>query len=69
MPLDEAQNYVSQLTVLARQLNTFADGLKQVRSGRSPRTLRELAADYQVNLPDDFSETLLDPKDLAWLES
>ena len=69
MPLDEAQNYVSQLTVLARQLNTFADGLKQVRSGKSPQTLRELAADYQVNLPDDFSETLFSPQDLAWLES
>ena len=68
MPLDEAQNYVTQLTALACQLNTFADGLKQVRSDKS-KTLRETATDYQVDLPDDFSDTLFTSQDLAWLES
>jgi len=67
----EAQEYVSRLTNLARQLNAFADSLKTLRSGgtKQPRTLREIAAEYQVDLPDDFPDILFDAEDLAWLES
>jgi hypothetical protein len=68
---EEAREYVSRLTALARQLNTFADGLKTLRSGdqKQPKTLRELATDYWINLPDDFPDVLFDDQDFAWLEA
>jgi four helix bundle protein len=66
---EEAREYVSRLTTLARQLNTFADRLKTLRSSeqKQPRTLREFAAEYWINLPDDFPDVLFDDGDLAWL--
>ncbi len=70
MSSTEARDYVSRLTELARQLNAFADSLKNVRSEqKQPKTLREVAAEYSVNLPDDFPETLFTSQDIAWLES
>ncbi len=67
----EAQDYIARLTLLARQLNTFAEGLKNVRSDsqKSTRTLREFAAEYMLHVPDDFSDILFDTNDLNWLES
>ena len=71
MPAEQVAEYVSRLTSLARQLNAFADSLKSVRSGSQsrPKTLRETAAEYGINLPDDFPDALFDAQDLAWLES
>ncbi len=72
MSSSEVQEYVSRLTGLARQLNSFADSLKVQRSGsqKQPKTLREAATEYWGNLPDDLLETnLFDANDLAWLEA
>jgi len=67
MSSSDAQAYTLQLTNIARQLNAFAESLKTQRSGG--KTIRELAAEYKVDLPDDFPETLFDDSDLNWLES
>ena len=67
MPLTSVQEYITQLSNIARQLNAFAESLKTQRSGR--RTIRELAAEYNVELRDDFPEMLFDESDLEWLQS
>jgi four helix bundle protein len=71
MAADQAKDYASLLTNLARQLNAFADSLKSLRSDAQsrPKTLREVAAEYQVDLPGDLSGPLFDDEDLTWLES
>jgi four helix bundle protein len=61
------EEYISRLTDIAKQLNSFAESLKTQRSGN--KTLRETAAEYNVNLPDDFPEMLFDETDLQWLQS
>ena len=65
------QNYASQLTELARQLNTFANSLKSQRSGdlKSPKTLHEVAAEYSAHISDDFPDVLFDALELDWLQS
>jgi four helix bundle protein len=63
----DGEEYISRLTDIAKQLNSFAESLKTQRSGG--KTIRELAAEYNVNLPDDFPETLFDESDLQWLQS
>ena len=68
----ETRQYVRDVTALARQLNAFADSLKVVRANeqKPPRTLREVAAEYWVEVPADFPELrLFDNDSLAWLES
>jgi len=67
MSPSDAQTYTLQLTNIARQLNAFAESLKTQRSGG--KTIRELAAEYKVDLPDDFPEILFDDSDLNWLQS
>jgi len=67
MNTDEVPEYVNRLTDLARQLNTFAESLRSQRS--SGKTIREVAAEYKVELTDDFPETLFDESDLQWLQS
>ncbi len=71
MSVEEAQTYVAQLTSLARQLNAFADGLRDVRSAvpKQSKTLREAAPTYQLDLPDDLSDVLFADQDLDWLSS
>jgi four helix bundle protein len=71
MKPDEVQQYVNHLTDLARQLNTFASGLKGVKNQetKQPKTLREMAAEYQIDVPESFSDTLFDDEDIAWLQS
>jgi four helix bundle protein len=63
----DVQEYTSRLTDIAKQLNSFAESLKTQRSGG--KTVRELAAEYKVDLPDDVPETLFDDTDLEWLQS
>lgn len=60
---------VCNLTTLARQLNAFADGLKNARAVTKQKTLRELATEYMTNLPNDFPDILFDDNDLTWLNS
>ncbi len=71
MPPVEVQQYASQLTDLARQLNAFANSLKSIRSGegKPPKTLRELAAEYAVDNWENFPETLFADAELDWLNS
>lgn len=66
MPAQDVQEYTSRLTEIAKQLNSFAESLKTQRSGK---TIRELAAEYKVDLPEDFSGVLFDDADLQWLLS
>ena len=53
MPPAQVQEYVSQLTGLARQLNAFASALKaQRRSNRTqPKATRESATEYATGSP------------------
>jgi four helix bundle protein len=71
MKTDEVQEYISRLTDLARQLNTFASGLKGVRNQetKQSKTLREMAAEYHIAIPESFSDTLFDDNDIAWLQA
>lgn len=48
MDSKEVDEYVSRLTELARQLNTFASSLKTVRAEQKPKTssVREDQAEY-----------------------
>lgn len=67
MSSTDVQEYISRLTDIAKQLNSFAESLKSQRS--SGKTIRELAAEYKVDLPDDFPEALFNESDLEWLQS
>jgi hypothetical protein len=66
----QAQDYVSRLSALARQLNAFAASLKTVCSEqKQSKTLRETATEYKTDLLGDLSEPLFTVQDIAWLES
>lgn len=65
----ETSEFTSNLIDIARQLNAFAESLKNQRSTNKTKTIRELAAEYKVDLPDDYPETLFDESDLNWLEN
>ena len=63
--------YVNQLTELARQLNSFASGLKTVRNqeAKQSKTIRDMVAEYQVKVPENSSDMLFDDDDINWLKS
>ncbi|MBI2758316.1 MAG: four helix bundle protein [Chloroflexi bacterium] len=66
----EVQKYIADLTSLARQLNTFASGLKTVRSEQSnKKTVRESAPEYVVARAEEFSGELFPEDDFNWLNS
>ncbi len=70
MPVDDVQDYASKLTFLARQLNAFAASLKTARADEKQQTLKEFAAEYMTNVPDDFPQNqLFDDEELFSLES
>lgn len=69
MPPESVQEYTTQLSNIARQLNAFAESLKTQRSDSKTKTIRELAVEYKVDLPEDYPETLFDESDLEWLQS
>jgi four helix bundle protein len=68
---EEVQEYVDRLTELARQLNTFASGLKTVRAEQKskPSTVREEQAEYLAIGLKDISNPLFSEDDLTWLQS
>ena len=71
MKSDEVQNYVDVLTDLARQLNTFASGLKSVRADQKskPSSMRENQAEYlPINL-DELPNPLFTEDELNWLNT
>jgi four helix bundle protein len=72
MKPDEVQKHVADLTLLARQLNTFASGLKGVRaqqSNKKPPAVREDSSDYIVASLEEFSGELFSEDDLHKLGS
>ena len=70
MKPDEVEEYVKKLTDLARQLNTFAGGLKAVRAEqKSKPVVREEQAEYLTINLDDLPDPLFNVDDLNWLSS
>jgi four helix bundle protein len=67
----QAQDYTSQLTSLARQLNAFAATLKAQRqsSRPQPKTMREATTDYVTDGPDDAPMPLFTEEELEWLQT
>ena len=71
MDSKEVDEYVSRLTELARQLNTFASSLKTVRAEQKPKTssVREDQAEYLgINL-EHIHNPLFSEEELNWLQS
>jgi four helix bundle protein len=71
MPPAQAQDYASQLTSLARQLNAFAADLKTQRqkSRLKPKTVREPATEYITDWPSDTPSPLFTEDELEWLQT
>ena len=71
MPTAQAQDYASQLTDLARQLNAFAASLKAQRRGSRSQSkkVREVAVEYTVNQSDGPSTPLFIEQELEWLHN
>lgn len=64
MKPDEVSQYAAKLTQLARQLNAFASGLKNVRAEQpGKKSVREPAAEYTVE------ESLFTEEDLLFVEA
>jgi four helix bundle protein len=70
MKTDEVQEYINRLTDLARQLNTFASGLKIVRAEqKSKPAVREDQAEYLTIGLDEIPDPLFDEAELDWLNN
>ena len=70
MEADQVQDYVNRLTDLARQLNTFASGIKTVRTEQKSKTAAILdeQAEYLTSI-EDMSLPLFSDDELNWLLS
>jgi four helix bundle protein len=71
MPADQVQEYVAQLTDLARQLNAFAANLKAQRqtSRSKPKAIREPVTDYGASWSDDALVSLFSEKEIEQLQT
>lgn len=69
MDSNEIQEYVDGLTALARQLNSFASGLKTVRSEQKKSTVRESSPEYVTDASEEFPSPLFSEEDFALLNS
>jgi four helix bundle protein len=71
MPSAQVQDYASQLTDLARQLNAFAARLKTLRrtARTQPKTACEVTADYVADEQSDAPSPLFTEEDLEWLKA
>ena len=70
MKPDEVDEYVKRLTDLARQLNTFAGGLKTVRAEqKSKPAVRESQDEYLTINLDNLPNPLFNEAELDWLTS
>ncbi len=71
MEPDEVEKYVQQLTELARQLNTFADGLKAARSEYKsrPASIHESQAEYLTLNSDEIPDSPFSEDDLNFLNN
>jgi hypothetical protein len=71
MTSNEVQEYVDELTSLARQLNTFTSGLKTVRAGQPKKKhadIRESVQEYLIDSPEGLSDLLFFEDDLQALK-
>lgn len=62
LPTPQIQSFAKQLTDIARQLNSFANSLKDQKQAKS-KTLREPSPEYQTTPP------LFDQIELNWLST
>lgn len=69
MDANEIREYVEGLTSLARQLNSFASGLKTVRTEQKKSTVREESAEYHTDLSDDILQILFSETDIDFLKT
>ncbi|MFQ5855164.1 MAG: four helix bundle protein [Anaerolineae bacterium] len=71
MSTEQVQGYVSRLTSLARQLNSFASAPKAQRRGDQARSkaVREAAGEYVMDWISDAAEPLFTQYELEWLET
>lgn len=72
MNSNEVREYVDGLTALARQLNTFASGLKTVRAEQPKKksnSLRESTPEYITAILEEFPTLLFSEDDLNSLNS
>ena len=71
MDSKEVDEYVSRLTELARQLNTFASSLKTVRADQKPKpsSVREDQAEYLGINVEHIPNPLFSEEELDWLQS
>jgi four helix bundle protein len=69
LPAEEVKEHAEQLTHLARQLNSFANSLKDQRANdRKPaRALRERRETYLADDLVDGSDPIVSDAELAWL--
>ena len=67
MKIDEVREYSDQLTALARQLNVFASSMKNVRAETKKSSVRESAAEYLTDFPENISKPLFSETDLNFL--
>lgn len=69
--LEQVEEYFSQLTGLARQINAFANSLKTQRHStpKNSSTIRETSGKYITNDFDDIPLPLFDEDDLTWLQT
>lgn len=67
MKIDEVREYSDQLTALARQLNVFASGMKNVRAETKKSSVRESAAESLTDFPENISKPLFSETDLNFL--
>lgn len=71
MTSEEVHDYVTRLTDLARQLNTFAGSLKTVRAEQKSKatSVREEQAEYSITGLDNTDHPLFSEEELNWLHS
>ena len=67
IPSDQVEEFASQLSVIARQINAFASRLKSQRRerGAQTNTVRESQEEYETFY--DQTQTLFSDDDLLWL--
>lgn len=69
MEPEQVQEYVNRLTELAKQLNTFASSLKNVRAEQKISAVREEQANYITANMNDVFLLLFSEDELNWLKS
>lgn len=68
---EEVKDYTTRLSDVARQLNTFANGLKSLRQENkdAAKSIREGSTEYVVEAVLDDSTALFTEAEFRWLES